>query len=926
MDPLTFLYPWLLVALALLPALWWLLKMTPPAAKRIPFPALRLLVGLRAEEETPARTPLWLAILRMVLAALIVLALAHPIWGGGLRITGDGPVVLAVDDGFAAAADWEKRQAAMQEILTAAERAGQPVALLTTAPPVSGEAIAPPEPRPVADARERLQALAPKPWPADRIAAEDALNTALEGEAGDALRGAAAVIWISDGLKDAGSELLAARLAALGPLRVLSAGAPPHLLLPPETESGRLSARAIRPAGGALPAEILPLRASDENGNVLAEPSLAFPAGETAARANIDLPVEIANRITRLEILGHRGAGSVFLLDESWRRRNVGLVTLQPQESDRPLLGELYYLKRALAPYSDVHIGTLSDVMKSDPSVLALPDSTALAPDDRELLSDWIAEGGTLVRFAGPHMAESADLAAGTPRNELIPVALRRGGRALGGVMSWTEPMALAPFPDASPFAGLNLPGDVSVERQVLAEPSLDLESKTWAQLADGTPLVTAERRGDGTLILFHITANADWSNLPLSGLFVEMMKRVVALGHGTPGQAGGEPLAPYQSLDGFGRLVSPFPAAIAFDPAEAPALGPRHPPGYYGSEEAKIAVNLGGNVGKLAVLSDLPAGTETGALAPAPEIDLKPWLWVAAFALALADLVISLGLRGLLPRLRPAHVAGALLFAGVLWAGPAAAQSETILTGDEAIIAATSQTRLAYVRTGNAEVDETSRAGLSGLSRVVAQRTAAELGAPMSVDIERDEILFFPLLYWPVSVEQAPPSAAAVDKINQYLATGGIILFDTGDAKLGADDRYGAFSWNGPGAANLRRIAENLQVPPLVPLPADHVLTKAYYLMQEFPGRYAGGALWVAGEEGQANDGVSPVVVGGNDWAAAWALTETFRPMYAVVPGGGAQREQAFRFGINMVMYALTGNYKSDQVHVPAILERLGQ
>ena len=248
------------------------------------------------------------------------------------------------------------------------------------------------------------------------------------------------------------------------------------------------------------------------------------------------------------------------------------------------------------------------------------------------------------------------------------------------------------------------------------------------------------------------------------------------------------------------------------------------------------------------------------------------------------------------------------------------------MLSGDEAIIAATSQTRLAYVRTGNREADEVSAAGLLGLSRVVARRTAAELASPMGVDVERDEILFFPLIYWPVSVAQPPLSPAAIDKINRYLATGGIILFDTGDAKLGADDKYGAFAWNGPGAANLRRIAENLQIPPLVPLPADHVLTKSYYLMQEFPGRYAGGTLWVAGEEGQANDGVSPVVVGGNDWAAAWALSESARPMYAVVPGGGLQREQAFRFGINLVMYALTGNYKSDQVHVPAILERLGQ
>ena len=110
------------------------------------------------------------------------------------------------------------------------------------------------------------------------------------------------------------------------------------------------------------------------------------------------------------------------------------------------------------------------------------------------------------------------------------------------------------------------------------------------------------------------------------------------------------------------------------------------------------------------------------------------------------------------------------------------------------------------------------------------------------------------------------------------------------------------------------------------MPIPPDHVLTRAYYLMHEFPGRYTGGTLWVAADADVHNDGVSPIIIGANDYAAAWALDSSLRPLYAVVPGGNRQREMAFRFGINLVMYALTGNYKTDQVHVPAILERLGQ
>ena len=70
----------------------------------------------------------------------------------------------------------------------------------------------------------------------------------------------------------------------------------------------------------------------------------------------------------------------------------------------------------------------------------------------------------------------------------------------------------------------------------------------------------------------------------------------------------------------------------------------------------------------------------------------------------------------------------------------------------------------------------------------------------------------------------------------------------------------------------------------------------------------------------------MSSIIVGSHDWAAAWAIDDARKPMLPVVPGGERQREMAYRFGINLLMYVLTGNYKADQVHLPAILERLGQ
>jgi hypothetical protein len=277
--------------------------------------------------------------------------------------------------------------------------------------------------------------------------------------------------------------------------------------------------------------------------------------------------------------------------------------------------------------------------------------------------------------------------------------------------------------------------------------------------------------------------------------------------------------------------------------------------------------------------------------------------------------LLIGYGLRGLFRR-GPARVAGAILLAMFALAPPARAD-------DAFVVRATSELRLAYVRTGNDEVDNLSRAGLLGLGDALTRRTAVETGDPLGVDIEADELIFFPLLYWPVTTDQPPPSPKAVERINRYLETGGTILFDTRD---GDEQSPGPFGGAAIAAERLRRLTTGINMPPLVPIPPDHVLTKSFYLLHEFPGRWNVGTLWVEPVDDHVNDGVSSVIVGANDWAGAWAVDKDGQPLYAVVPGGEEQREMALRFGINLVMYVLTGNYKSDQVHVPAILERLGQ
>ena len=631
-------------------------------------------------------------------------------------------------------------------------------------------------------------------------------------------------------------------LQKLGPLRVLS-DAPdelPRLLAAADPEDKDLTA-TVKRADASLPAE-LSVRALGEDGRLLARTKITLDAGATQAVAHLPMPSELRNQATEIAIEGEASAGAVLLLDERWRRRPVGVVTARNEAPGQPLLNGAYYLEKALSPFSEVREGAIDNLLKGDIAVLVLPDVSPAGPrrEKPDRVNGW-KNGGTVLRFAGPHLADQTD-------DDMLPVTLRRGGRTLGGALSWETPASLAPFDASSPFAGLEVPKDVTVSRQVLAEPTVDLGAKTWARLTDGTPLVTAEKHGKGWLILIHTTADPDWSSLGISGLFVDMLRRIVALSAGVTGSSD-KPLPPVETLDGYGRLQQAS-AAAATIPAGGFATAiasAKFPPGFYGTQDSRQALNLGPAVTSFKPLPPLPSGIEQVSYARGPEIDFRPGLLGAALALALIDLIIAYALRGLLAGLwrgkRGASASVLLLAALLLGAHQAQAQAGSQASDDFAV-KATSGFHLAYVRTGVPAVDAEAQAGLTGLSEIFNRRTAVDAGAPMAVDIEHDELVFFPLLYWPVVPGEPPPSAQAIERINKFLATGGTILFDTQDQ--GESTAFSADNTQ----QRLQQIAAGLEIPTLMPMPPEHVLTKSFYLMQEFPGRWAGGqALGRAGE-----------------------------------------------------------------------------
>ena len=690
--------------------------------------------------------------------------------------------------------------------------------------------------------------------------------------------------------------------------RVLSdTEAPIYSLAPPQGESDANIFAVMR--ANTESAATLSLAEIGAQGQTLGHVPVSFAAGAPGANVTLDMPIDVHNQIARLEIEGQRSAASVALLDENWLHKPVGIVGDRAEETEHSFLSGVFYIDRALKPYADIHIDQLDKLLAQNMAVIVLTDSTSLNSADIARLSDWIKKGGIFLRFAGDRLASETD----PHEMELLPVALRTGDRAMGGTMSWATPQKLRPFPASTPFQGLDIPDDVAINRQILAEPAADLGQKSWATLQDGTPLVTAKSIGGGLSVLFHVPAKSEWSNLPLSGLFVDMLRRIVDLSHaGNASAIDFSAFAPLEVLDGFGDAQQPNSSVqpIAAGDFSHTAAGPKHPPGYYGTENFKHAFNLGTFVGQPEALKDIP--TESYRISHVEKDLQSAACWRLRFYFV-ADrfFALSLGMRGIVSFARKAEATAALVLVLLLSCFHAAAKAAD---DEKAAIELTSKTYLAYIENGNIEINHVSEAGLNGLARVLQRRTSIDQIGVTGVNPDTDELVFFPLLYWPLNSASQPVSQKAAEHINNYLHHGGMILFDSG---------YGGGALS---AMQMQAILAGIDIPPLVRIPDNHVLRHSFYLLDEFPGRNAGGDLWLEPEEMASFDGVSAVIAGSGGWAGAWAIDDSGRPLYPCTPGGEEQREYAYRFGVNLVMYALTGNYKSDQMHAQALLERLGK
>lgn len=611
---------------AALPPAWWMLANLPPKPVAFPFPGLVLFDDVVVEEQKPQTMPPWKKAICLAPIMAAAIAASEPkISQNYISTSGVQPVVIAVDDGWIAAENWDARQAQLETLIREAEDKGREIILLSNGSPEQHYQILDAN-----EARAKILTWRAGAWPVshrDQVPVLEKLKADLSGPT--------SVFWLSNGFETGSPDFVNA-LQQLGSVSVFqdNGNNDPHLLSLVKSAGTQITLTVTRPEGGEE--KTLSLTASDELGQPLAQEEVLFAAGEVQKEVVFDVDPTMRRNITRVAIEGERSAGSVLLLDEKWQERSIGLVNTASTST----LDEVQFIRQATRGFTDYHEGSLSKLIEKKLSVLILTDDVFLSDEDRVALEGWVEKGGTLLRFAGPQLAAK-------PNDSLVPVPLRSGIKYTGGSLSGNDNERLAPFDARSPFKGIAIPSDFDIKQLVMAQSDADLEEHTWARLENGMPIVTANQRGEGSIVLVHTSASPSWSNLPIegAGMFLPMLQSIITYSNTVA--SGGEldrAYTPHSVLSSDGRLESPthLTKPLTSEVLSTGVMNISYPPGYYGSDN-RVAYNVSDVSVSFDRLESLPSSViRQGYAAEAKNNDYGAWLWSLAFLGLVGGIAVS--------------------------------------------------------------------------------------------------------------------------------------------------------------------------------------------------------------------------------------------------------------------------------------------
>ena len=619
------------------------------------------------------------------------------------------------------------------------------------------------------------------------------------------------------------------------------------------------------------------------------------------SEVKLEVPLNLKNKIDYFKFNNINSSSTKIFLSETQKKKTVGIVETNQNFQNLNLDSGNYFVKKALKTNFKVKKQDLKEILDKEIKLLFIDDQSINYDESNERLEKWISEGGTLVKFGGENFIKNIK----SQSHQKLRSAFSLTGKKISvkGNLSLKQSLKLSEISNESPLFGLKVPNEIEIKEYIESSPlNFTRNINVWLRLENGTPLISSVSQSKGQIIFFHIPCNTDWSNLTLSYFFVDILQKIVDQSKGIK-LKGERALKPFKNLDALGELIDPSPQSLNIpniNKLKTLKINYNYPPGLYKDIYGIYALNSENSSQFEFKLLNFDDNVSFYQKYNEKNINLKDTLFILSIFLFITDTIITLFLRQLV-NFKQLNFFFFCLSAFLSYE----------LVAEKIKISEISENKIGYILNGNPEIDKVSYNGLKTLSGIITQKTAAIFTDPKSIDLKNDKLFSFPLIYWVTDTRVR----ALPKKIKQYINDGGLLLID---CKLNEDEiiidkcleRFETLlESNFPGKLEM--------------LDKSHAIAKSFYLLQDFPGRRNEPVFFLKSNSIKF-DNASSVIFGINDWAGAWAKKNKEDFLLPILENNSNQRKSSFRFGLNLLIYSLTGNYKTDQVHVPEILKRM--
>ena len=879
-----------------LPIIFLLIKYYPPKPKKRVYSSFFLLKNIINRNTIKTNFPLWLLLFRLLICFLIILFFSDPYFKKDQQTENYENYIIISDNAWSKASNWQNYKNIVKEISLEAENNSKKIHLYLA----SNEDLF--DPVIFRSQNEISEYLNKNPPIAKQITREN-INEILKM---NNFFKTSKVFFIYSNYDSSSKN------AQLETLRLIEENNPATIIINPVEKITYLKEVAINNEKveikikriGIYNNQDLTLEIYDKNEDILFKKKYYFNKNVDEFKLIESFPIETINQFFKITILNESHAGAHYYLDDYRKSLSIGIVAENDSFIEKPLLSPIYYLKKSLDKDHIINFAPIDKLIDNNKSIIFLPSDSKLEKSDIQKLKSWIQSGGTLIKFSDKKIVSQKNL-------YFDGVAYFQSLREIATDFSLQNNLSIKSFEKDSIFSNLKIPADLIFKKQLIIDgfaPDISI----LASLEDQSPLITMKNLGVGKVILFHITSNNEWSNLPLSSLFRDIISRLLFIPK-LQKYKNSEDLTLKSAINSFGKLAEPLKNYTLRNNFGEIKIYPssRNPAGIYENENFSIALNLSTNLNTETFLSNSTEKIIIKNNYQKNILKLNSLILSLIFIMFFIDMIISIIMKKNLLQKSMLKNLNLIAFACIIF---------VICIGQKKIYAEENYNGiyLAYVRSEDPLLNQIANSGLEKLKEYLIERTSISPKGVKEINLATDKLFYYPLIYWQISEIVPRLNNETIEKIKNYFETGGIILFDF----INLSKSF--YSESETQLEILKSLFSDLGIDSLQQVNKDHTLTRSYYLLDNYPGRFDNKILLIDTENLDKKDGVSSAVVGLNHWIGAWAVDENNYPLYQAVPGGERQRELSFRFGINLIMYALTGNYKSDQIHNKSILKRL--